>query len=139
MTSLRSHRRWFFALIALVAFGATPVWATEADMATLPVVEPFLCLLCHVSPDPQPTSFALNAFGDDFLLNARVWDTTLASLDSDGDNCVNGVELGDTDADGTADGNVTVLQSNPGDPTDCGVNTVGPTTWTEMKGLFNRN
>ena len=59
-------------------------------------------------------------------------------MDSDGDGCLNGVELGDADANGQADGNVTALQSNPGNGTDCGSNSVDSTTWTELKGLFNR-
>ena len=139
MSACHHHRVRRALLGVLVVLAIAPAaLATEADMAQLPVVEPFLCLICHTSDDPTPDSFALNAFGEDFLANARIWDAALASTDSDDDDCVNGVELGDTDADGTADGNVTSLQSNPGDGTDCGVNTVGPTTWTELKGLFNR-
>jgi hypothetical protein len=141
MTACTEYRRLLGALVTAVLTAASlcvPASATEADMDTLPVVEPFLCAVCHVSSTPDQTSFELNPFGDDFLAGGRVWNDTLASADSDDDNCVNGVELGDTDGDGVADGNVTSLQSNPGDGTDCGVNTVDPTTWTELKGLFNR-
>ena len=137
----RDLTRWLprLACASLVLAALCPAaGATEEDMAKLPLVEPFACLICHDSAEPQPASFALNDFGDDFLANARQWDADLANLDSDGDQCLNGVELGDTDADGEADGNVDVLQSNPGNGTDCGVNTVDPTTWTELKSLFDR-
>lgn len=131
-------------LLTLVAVLASSVLlcgvagATEADQALLPVVDPFQCLVCHTSVTPTALSHDLNLFGLDFLAAGRVWDADLAAEDSDGDGCLNGVELGDADADGQADGNVTTLQSNPGDGTDCGINSVDSTTWTELKGLFNR-
>jgi len=112
--------------------------ATEGDMAQLPVVDPFLCLLCHASSEPSALNDDLNVFGDAFLAAGRVWNAELAAGDADEDGCLNGVELGDADADGLADGNVTSLQTNPGNGTDCGVNSVDSTTWTELKGLFNR-
>ncbi|MEZ4387564.1 MAG: hypothetical protein R3D98_08295 [Candidatus Krumholzibacteriia bacterium] len=137
--SLPTHHhtlRWVAAM-ALVAVLCGAASATDADMALLPVTEPFLCAICHTSADPNPAVFELNSFGAAFLAEGRQWTVDLAAADADGDNCANGVELGDTDADGFADGNVTTLQSNPGNGTDCGVNTVDPTTWTELKGLFN--
>jgi len=106
--------------------------------ALLVLLEPFLCAICHVAGDPVAERVDLNAFGEDFRAAGRQWTSELAGADSDGDSCTNGVELGDADADGIADGNVTALQSNPGDGTDCGVNTVDATTWTELKGLFDR-
>jgi len=116
---LSHHRtlRWTGAL-ALVALLCGSALATDDDMARLPVVDPYLCAICHITSDPGPSSFELNPFGTAFLEAGRLWTTDLATADSDGDNCTNGVELGDTDADGIADGNVSTLQSNPGDGTD---------------------
>lgn len=124
-----------FALVVLLCQASA---ATEEDMTLLPVVEPFLCAVCHTMDDPVAGRSELNVFGLAFLAADRQWNSELASADSDGDGCTNGVELGDTDADGVADGNVTALQSNPGDGSDCGVNSVDATTWTELKGLFDR-
>ncbi len=113
-----------------------PVGATELDLAALPpVTEPFRCALCHISDSDTD----LNAFGLDFLDNGRLWDATLAALDSDGDNCANGVELGDADGDGQNDGNVDSLQSNPGVAFDCGGASVDSRTWGELKALFDQN
>jgi len=130
---LSAYARVMTLVIALLACG--PAWATEADMEQLPVSEPFLCLLCHEDQEPQPTSFALNDFGVDFLANARRWDAVLAAVDSDGDGCLNGVELGDANGDGQADGNVERLQTNPGE-SDCGSN-VDRETWGNLKALFD--
>lgn len=132
------QRHLLIGALALVAVLCQVSAATEDDMALLPVVEPFLCAVCHVTADPVAGDRDLNPFGADFLAAGRQWTSELASADSDGDGCTNGVELGDTDANGIADGNVTTLQSNPGDGADCGVNSVDPTTWTELKGLFDR-
>ncbi len=127
-------------IVAVGLLGATvqPAAATEADLQQLPVTEPFQCLLCHVS-EPAQSGSPLNAFGTDFLANFRTWDAALASLDSDGDGCTNGVELGDVDGDGQSDGNVDQLQSNPGAPNDCGGASVDSRTWGELKSLFDRN
>ena len=76
----------------------------------------------------------LNVFGADFLANLRRWDAALAGLDSDGDGCLNGVELGDSDGDGVADGNIERLTSNPG-AADCG-SSLDVTTWGSLKALF---
>lgn len=137
MTGRKHHHRLAGAL-ALVVLLCQASSATEEDMALLPVVEPFLCAVCHSMDDPVAGRSELNVFGVDFLAAGRQWTSELAGADSDGDSCTNGVELGDIDADGVADGNVTALQSNPGDGTDCGVNSVDATTWTELKGLFDR-
>jgi len=132
------HRHHLAGAFALVVVLCQVSAATEEDMALLPVAEPFLCAVCHTTGDPVAGQSDLNLFGLDFLAADRQWTSDLASADSDGDSCTNGVELGDIDADGVADGNVTSLQSNPGDGTDCGVNSVDATTWTELKGLFDR-
>lgn len=123
------------ALVACCAGGAE---ATNLDMARLPVVVPNLCASCHVSAAPVAGSAGLNAFGLDFRANGRVWDSDLAALDSDGDGCLNGIEVGDSDGDGRADGNVTSQAGNPGVAGDCGS---GPpfdeTTWGAIKAMFD--
>ena len=96
---LRTRILFVMATAGLCLAGAGP-WcataaATDADMARLPLSEPFLCLTCHSVETPQTGSAPLNPFGDDYLANGRVWDLNLASLDSDGDECNNGVEIGD--------------------------------------------
>ncbi len=112
--------------------------ATEEDMAQLPVTSPFNCLACHTTADPGPGSFALNAFGEDFLQNGRIWDSNLAHLDSDGDNCLNGVEVGDSDGDGYADGNVEEQAGNPGVYDECGSGSlVDEKTWDALKAMFD--
>lgn len=132
-----AHRSTFcLVAILVVAVACVPAGATEADLAALPpVTEPFQCAICHVG-DNTPD---LNPFGEDFLANGRIWDAGLAALDSDGDNCANGVELGDADGDGQNDGNVDSLQSNPGVAFDCGGASVDSRTWGELKALFDRN
>lgn len=127
------------AVAMLVAAATAPcASATEADMDLLPVVEPFLCLICHYQESPNAASFELNPFGLDFLANGRRWDASLAILDSDGDGCRNGVELGDADGSGWPDGNVSSLSSNPGVPGDCGGLVIDAHTWGTLKALFDR-
>ena len=125
------------AALILGAAGPPCTHATPADMAVLPVVVPFECLICHVEVNPGPTSAALNLFGLDFLAGGRVWNAELAALDSDGDGCLNGVELGDADGDGLADGNVTTLATNPGDPGDCSRLGIDASTWGALKAMFD--
>ena len=116
--------------------GGTAARATELDMAELPVVSPFLCLSCHTRAEPAGGD--LNAFGTDFLDNSRIWDEYLAQLDSDGDGCLNGAEIGDVDGNGQADGNVTEQAGNPGVADDCGSgNLVDEQTWGALKAIFD--
>lgn len=112
--------------------------ATEVDMARLPVTDPHLCLSCHLVVQPTPASFELNPFGVDYLANGRLWDANLANLDSDGDGCLNGVEVGDSDGDGEPDGNVDRQAGNPGIPDDCGSGSlVDEKTWGALKAMFD--
>ena len=112
--------------------------ATEVDMARLPVTDPNLCLSCHLTVQPTPASFELNPFGVDYLANGRLWDSNLANLDSDGDGCLNGVEVGDSDGDGEPDGNVDSQAGNPGIPDDCGSGSlVDEKTWGALKAMFD--
>lgn len=127
------------ALVMMVLMGlAGSARATEQDMAQLPLAEPFECLTCHTSENPGPGSFALNAFGDDFLQNGRLWDLNLAQMDSDGDNCLNGVEVGDSDGDGFVDGNVEEQAGNPGVADECGSGSlIDERTWGALKAMFD--
>jgi len=122
-----------FAALAVALGWAVPVLATPQDLAKVPIVEPFRCTICHVE-SPEGGGTALNIFGTDFLGNLRRWNAALAELDSDGDGCLNGVELGDSDGDAVADGNADRLTSNPG-VADCG-SSLDVTTWGDLKALF---
>ena len=139
----RRPRAWLLVAATLVvaatvpSLDVQPAAASEADLAQLPVVEPYRCLLCHVADPDQTGRTERNPFGRDYLDNLRTWNETLAALDSDGDGCTNGVELGDVDGDGSSDGNIDRLQSNPGVETDCGGASVDSRTWGELKSLFD--
>jgi hypothetical protein len=122
-----------WAAIAVTLCCGGPVAATVADMAGLPIQEPFRCAICHVG-GPDTGGAELNLFGADFLANLRVWNAALAELDSDRDGCLNGVELGDSDGDRVGDGNIVRLSTNPG-VADCGAS-LDPTSWGELKALF---
>jgi len=112
--------------------------ATETDMARLPVSDPNLCQSCHSVEIPTPVNFDLNPFGIDYLANGRLWDSNLANLDSDGDGCLNGVEVGDSDGDGEPDGNVESQAGNPGVPDECGSGSlVDEKTWGALKAMFD--
>jgi hypothetical protein len=127
------------AVFAVCAFlSAGPGLATDVDMARLPVSVPFLCLSCHVVDQPTSAGFDLNPFGIDYLANGRLWDSNLANLDSDGDGCLNGVEVGDSDGDGEPDGNVERQAGNPGVPDECGTGSlVDEKTWGALKAMFD--
>ncbi|MFN2370006.1 MAG: hypothetical protein ABR506_02505 [Candidatus Krumholzibacteriia bacterium] len=134
------HWRWALAVVATAAGAALwagPASATEADMVRLPVTSPYLCLACHTQESPGGGA-PLNVFGEDYLANGRRWDADLAQLDSDGDGCRNGAEVGDVDGNGQADGNVTEQAGNPGVADDCGSgNLVDETTWSTLKAYFD--
>jgi len=130
-------------MLALVTIGgamflyAATVGANSGLMAQLPLSAPFGCANCHAGATATtvPADHALNAFGVDFKNNGLVWNAALAGLDSDGDGCTNGTEIGDADGNGHADANVTQENSNPGAP-DC-TNDTKDKTWGELKSLFN--
>ena len=126
-------------VLAVCAFlSAVPGLATEVDQARLPVTVPNLCLSCHLDAQPSPANFELNPFGVDYLANGRIWDPNLANLDSDGDGCLNGVEVGDSDGDGEPDGNVESQAGNPGIPDECGSGSlVDEKTWGALKAMFD--
>lgn len=125
-------------LAVCVLVSATAAVATDADMVRLPVTNPHLCHSCHLVEQPGPGNFDLNPFGADFLTNGRLWDANLANLDSDGDGCLNGVEVGDSDGDGQPDGNVESQAGNPGIPDECGSGSlVDEKTWGALKAMFD--
>jgi len=126
--------RWHPVLLTslVVVMGlCLPAMATEDDMVEQLPPQVDNCLACHVEG-----MSGLNPFGEDFLENGRIWDAVLADLDSDGDGCVNGVELGDANGDGENDSGVGDL-SNPGVAGDCEPATVDRRTWGDLKALFD--
>lgn len=119
-----------------VFLAAGTVSGTPGLMTRLPAYEKFKCLICHTSSSPTAGSSGLNAFGVDFRSNGQVWDQTLAMLNSDGDRCLNGFELGDEDGDGTLDSSgPAVERSNPGDGSDCSI-AMTFRTWGAIKEVF---
>lgn len=134
------HGRTALLAVLVMLLGCGAALATDADMLQLPVSSPHLCFSCHLEPSPTPGDNELNPFGLDFLENGRVWDSNLAQLNSDGDACLNGVEVGDSDGDGEPDGNVTEQSGNPGVADECGSsNLVDEKTWDALKAMFDGN
>ena len=113
----------------------SPASGTADQMAKLPSSRRYQCRICHVSSQPVVGASTLNDFGVDFLANGAVWNRTLALLNSDGDNCANGFELGDMDGDGFLDAGIEEENSNPGDPKDCSI-ALTEQTWGKIKELF---
>jgi hypothetical protein len=131
------------ALALLAGLGLTlKVRATADDLGNLPVAAEnsrFGCKNCHILQQPTTNDHDLNPFGQDYLANGRVWNAALANLNSDGDGCTNGFELGDTDGDGVLDGNVVQESGNPGEPDDCGGSFLtDQSTWGALKALFQQ-
>ncbi len=126
----------FLSLVATVVVMvlAVPSGATIAYMNTLPVISPFECSNCHMSEAPSGEAVTLNDFGYDFL--EWGWGPDLAVMDSDGDGCHNGVEIGDSDGDGNPDNGVSDQSSNPG-VGDCSSASTDEMTWSALKDLFN--
>lgn len=136
----RPFPRGLAFLAALVAVGVLAVAAggNQYEMDKLPLSEPFGCANCHAGATATTApSAALNAFGTDFETNNRTWDSVLAWMDSDRDGCLNGVEIGDADGDGKADGHITRQNSNPGLDGDCTADGPDEKSWGQLKELFN--
>ncbi len=140
---LRLYSRVSACAVGLLTVGAlggsVPAAASEDDMNLLPVIEPFRCLACHVVATPTSSADAdLNPFGEDYLDNGRIWDQALAYLDSDGDSCNNGTEIGDVDGDGDPDENVDRQAGNPGVQDECqSGGLVEERTWSALKAIFD--
>jgi len=144
MTAKRLHRVAFggLAIVACIAPVAALFFAPrEAEssselMLRLQTYQKYQCALCHTSSAPVAGSAGLNSFGNDFLANASVWDRTLAYLNSDGDKCLNGFELGDQNGDGVFDyAGQAIEHSNPGDANDCSI-ALTVETWGRIKEVF---
>lgn len=124
------------SIFMLLVLSAAVAQATSAQMDKLPVSVPYQCATCHLSQNP--VSADLNPFGTDFEGNLERWNQTLAAMDSDGDGCTNGVELGDVDGDGSPDVGVEAQSSNPGVDGDCSsASTLNNKTWGELKAMFD--
>jgi hypothetical protein len=110
---------------------------TDEMMQRLPAYERFQCMNCHTIPSPTDQIPDLNPFGDDFLANDGHWDRVLALMNSDGDRCSNGSELGDRDGNGVLDDAGRPRENgNPGDPADCTA-PIDAATWGIIKDLFS--
>ena len=127
------------SVLALLLLVAAPVSATDELAGRLPL--PADCHSCHEAELPTSSDHALNVFGLDFnnpSLGDNNWTSYLAGLDSDGDGCTNGAELGDVDGNGHADNGVTEVSSNPGLDGDCSsASVIDQATWGELKAMFN--
>jgi hypothetical protein len=128
----------FLAAPAVVFFAAEEAAGTDSQMLLLPAYSKYRCAVCHTTATPTPQAADLNAFGTDFKANGSLWDATLAGMNSDGDRCSNGFELGDRNGDGIYDdqgANNVVENGNPGNPNDCTV-PVDAKTWGIIKDIF---
>ena len=128
----------FSVLPAVVFLVPNPAVGTDELMKTLPAYERFRCALCHATAAPTPEDHPLNVFGRDFLANGNLWSETLALMNSDGDRCANGTEIGDRDGDGVHDdgGDNPREISNPGNSSDCTA-PIDEATWGLIKEIFN--
>ena len=144
MTTRKTHRLAIggfvaaacLAPLAALVFAPGSATSTTDLMLTLPAYQKYKCAVCHTSATPTLESNALNAFGRDFDNNQKIWDRTLALLNSDDDKCLNGFELGDQDGDGAYDyAGQAVEHSNPGDPADCSI-ALTIQTWGMIKEVF---
>ncbi len=136
MKHLERYAATFAAGILILAVFACPAVATETLMAELPSSTNFSCTNCH-DGSGEPAATNLNVFGIDFQANFSTWDQSLASLDSDGDGCTNGVELGDSDGNGVLDNGIVQESSRPGVTGDCSAASTDESTWSNLKNLFN--
>jgi hypothetical protein len=105
------------------------------EMIKLPSYTRFQCTICHTVNRPTAGTADLNLFGIDYLGNGKVWNRTLALMNSDGDNCPNGFELADLDGDGVPDEPGGTENSNPGER-DCTI-ALSKQTWGIIKELFS--
>lgn len=126
-------RRVLFILALFVSCIYGSLAGSEDFMNRLPVFNDERCSICHTSSDPSMGSSELNQFGMDFDKNGRVWNKTLAHMDSDNDGYNNGDEIGDPEGDG--DTTIDYIRSNPGDPQDK-PSSIDKKTWGVIKQLF---
>ncbi|MBI4720395.1 MAG: hypothetical protein HY770_04070 [Chitinivibrionia bacterium] len=119
---------WFLAVPG-------PAAGTPDDLLKLPSYSTFQCAICHSVDRPSSTSAPLNQFGEDYKANGRVWNRTLALLNSDGDQCTNGFELDDLNGDGILDEPGNEENGNPG-VVDCTI-ALTKQTWGIIKSIFS--
>ncbi len=124
----------FISTAGIILYAEQAVSTTE-QMLKLPSYSRFQCSLCHTHARPTSSTGQLNLFGEDFQANGNVWNKTLAMMNSDGDKCANGFELGDMNGDGIPDEPGVGEQSNPG-AQDCTI-TLTRQTWGIIKELFS--
>ncbi len=142
----RQGGRIVLGALLVYAWMVTPAGATPVDMWSLPSYEPARCLSCHLSGEAEllkdPTlASQLNPFGTDWKAQGRTWGPTIAKLDSDGDQCLNGAELGDfTGTNWTGpnveDPNRKHQNSNPG-VADCTLAEINDRSWGILKAVFD--
>jgi len=139
--SIRQTTGRIGVLMLLLVF-ATPTWATTELESLLPLHVFYSCDNCHLeAASPTLSNPALNPFGLDFnnpAIGDNTWNSYLAGLDSDGDGCNNGAEIGDVDGNGQPDNGVIRESSNPGVDGDCSSASIfEEATWGELKAMFD--
>jgi len=105
--------QWMFAVIFSLVLGFSQAWGYSGWENTIPNGDVFGCENCHT-----PNMSAKTPFGTDYKNYGKVWSSTLATLDSDGDTYTNGEELQDPDGTwvkGQPQPGDPALVSNPGD------------------------
>ena len=128
-TVRRSGPAVMLLLVAAMAWGRA-----ETMEQDLPVFAPYRCANCHTAT--LPTANDLNAFGRDYR-DFGPWGELLATMDSDGDGCTNGAEIGDIDGNGQIDDGVTQESSNPGIAGDCSSAIAEALSWGKLKAIFD--
>lgn len=129
-------------MLLLLLLLSAPAGATDVLQAQMPLLfssDGNTCVTCHLAEaTPTESDPALNDFGLDFS-TILAWNSTLANLDSDGDGCTNGAEIGDVDGNGQPDEGVTEASSNPGLGGDCSsASVLDQKSWGDLKAMFNR-
>ena len=128
--------------VFLSVWAIPSVWATSAQMQKLPAFNTSGCASCHGSNDATvdwegSAPMDLNPFGQDWVDNERQWDEVLALLNSDGDACQNGFELGDPS--GTwREGQPHLSGDQPSNPglDDCSASPIDDASWGVLKAIF---
>ena len=118
---LTNHNQSFLPTLGLAGLlAASNAFASPDYVALIPNGTVISCVTCHVNADPATDGTTRNGFGLAWRNNTpnRVWNSLLASLDSDGDGFTNGQELGDPTGSWVAgNANPPGTAFNPGDAT----------------------